>query len=107
MSSPNGSLANLLVTRKSLDASDTRTPLARNLRRPFPVPFAERMTGEWGEIKRPALKGAGMSRIKAGAESAPDGLETKSRRRTGAGNGNSRRQSRRDDRLTRYFWMLE
>jgi hypothetical protein len=31
MSSPNGSLANLLVTRKSLDASDTRTPLARNL----------------------------------------------------------------------------
>jgi hypothetical protein len=64
MSSPNGSLANLLVTRKSFHATDNRTPLARNLGCPFPVPFRqERMTG-WREAaskKSRRWKGAGAS----------------------------------------------
>jgi hypothetical protein len=74
MSSPNGSLANLLVTRKSLDASDNRTPLTRNLGSPFPVPFRGANDRRGGTNKKASAEGAGMSRIK-------------SRRRTGAGNG--------------------
>jgi hypothetical protein len=57
MSLPNDSIANLLVTRKSLDASDNRTPLAWNLVCAFPVPFREagdRKTG--ARKKKPALQ---------------------------------------------------
>jgi hypothetical protein len=61
MSLPNDSIANLLVTRKSLDASDNRTPLAWNLGCAFPVPFREagdRKTGarNGARKKKPALQ---------------------------------------------------
>jgi hypothetical protein len=57
MSLPNDSIANLLVTRKSLDASDNRTPLAWNLGCAFPVPFREAGDMKTGaRKKKPALQ---------------------------------------------------
>jgi hypothetical protein len=98
MSSPNDSIANLLVTRKSLHASGPRTPLARNLRRPFPAPFARPLTGKWGtKIKKPALESAGTSsNKKAGAWKSAEWAQRIF----------SRRDRRREDRLMNYFWML-
>jgi hypothetical protein len=55
MSLPNGSIANLLVTRKSL--------ITRNLESPSPIPFPK----DWSkstEIKKPTLEGAGVGRNK-------------------------------------------
>jgi hypothetical protein len=60
MSAPNGSIANLLVTCKSL--------VTRNLRCPFPVPFPDaddRLGGTGMQIKSRRWKGAGMPRIKS------------------------------------------
>jgi hypothetical protein len=87
----------LLVTRKSLDASDNRTPLARNLGSPFPVPFRGANDRRGGANKK---AGAERRRHESNKKRTPD------RRRKWA-QGFSRRQSRRDDRSTPYFWMLE
>jgi hypothetical protein len=78
MSLPNGSIANLLVTCKSL--------VIRNLRCPFPVPFPDaddRLGGTGMQIKSRRWKGAGI------------GSENFSRRDWG-----------REDRLIDYFWMF-
>jgi hypothetical protein len=98
MSLPNDSIANLLVTRKSLHASNDRTSLARNRGHPFPVPF-----GEADDTKR------GRANKKAGAGKRRHGLESKAGAGKSAGWAQgifSRRGWRREDRLMNYFWML-
>jgi hypothetical protein len=82
MSSPNGSLANLLVTRKSLTCPTPGRLWHATWDLPFLFHFAERMTGEWGANKKAgAERRRHESNKKAGAGSAPDGLE----RKAGAG----------------------
>jgi hypothetical protein len=98
MSLPNDSIANLLVTRKSLHASNDRTSLARNRGHPFPVPF-----GEADDTKR------GRANKKAGTGKRRHGLESKAGAGKSAGWAQgifSRRGWRREDRLMNYFWML-
>jgi hypothetical protein len=77
MSLPNGSIANLLVTCKSL--------VTRNLRCPFPVPFPDaddRLGGTGMQIKSRRWKGAGI------------------------GSKNFSRDWGREDRLSDYFCMF-
>jgi hypothetical protein len=77
MSLPNDSIANLLVTRKSLHASNDRTSLARNRGHPFPVPFGEADDTKRGRAnKKPALESAGTdSNQKPALGKAPAGLK--------------------------------
>jgi hypothetical protein len=62
MSLPNGSIANLLVTRKSL--------ITRNLECPSPVPFPQDWSDERANKKSRRWKGAGVGRNKKPALNA-------------------------------------